>query len=106
MGMLSPTTHVEGTVPLRQAVTTPAQELFAKTGSTENSDMLCVPITMLCVSLSPFAVDVTLHSPASGISSVHVQSVSAVPLTVFETFIAVTDAPAEVVTTNFGVTPV
>ena len=54
----------------------------------------------------PFSVADTLHVPISGTASVQTPVLSDVPVIVFEPFVAVTVAPADTVTTNYGAIPV
>ena len=84
-------------------------QLFAanvSSSSIKGSFMLRVPMLTVWVFVMPFREALTLQSPASGSSSVHVPSVPAVPVTVLEPFAAVTAAPALVVTISFGTMPV
>ena len=106
MVLLSPTAQLSGAIPVLHTAMISSHVLSAKLSRYRGIFMLCVPITMLCAAFTPFFADVTLHAPASGSSSVHTPSVPAVPVTVLAPFTAVTAAPAEVVTTSFGVMPV
>ena len=106
MVLLSPTAHVLGMLPDWHTAMIVSQSFSANASLNSMRSAFCVPISTVSVLVFAPSTAVTLHSPASESTSVHVPSAPAVPLTVFEPFVAVTVAPTLVVTTSCGVTPV